>query len=79
MDKSPQTARVRAVWELAAESAGWGKPLPQGRGIACLLGDTCCALVTEVAVQDDGTVEVHRVVSAVDCGIEVNPLTGCER
>jgi isoquinoline 1-oxidoreductase beta subunit len=74
-DKSPLTARVRAVLELAAENAGWGKPLPmgRGRGIACLLGDTCCAQVAEVSVRDDGTVEVHRVVSAVDCGIAVNP------
>jgi isoquinoline 1-oxidoreductase beta subunit len=74
-DKSPQTARVRTVLELAAESAGWGKPLPQGRGrgIACLLGDTCSAQVAEVSLQDDGTVKVHRVVSAVDCGIAVNP------
>jgi len=74
-DKLPETARVRAVLELAAENAGWGKPLPKGRGrgIACLLGDTCSAQVAEVSVQDDGTVEVHRVVSAVDCGIAVNP------
>jgi isoquinoline 1-oxidoreductase subunit beta len=74
-DKSPQTARVRAMLELAAVNAGWGKPLPpgRGRGIACRLGDTCSAQVAEVCVQDDGTVEVHRVVSAVDCGIAVNP------
>jgi isoquinoline 1-oxidoreductase subunit beta len=74
-DKLPETARVRAVLELAAENSGWGKPLPKGRGrgIACLLGDTCCAQVAEVSVQDDGTIEVLRVVSAVDCGIAVNP------
>jgi isoquinoline 1-oxidoreductase beta subunit len=74
-DKSPQTARVRAVLERAAESAGWGKPLPEGRGrgIACLSGDSCNAQVAEVSVDDDGTVQVHRVVSAVDCGIAVNP------
>lgn len=74
-DKSPETTRVRAVLQLAAENAGWHKPLPKGRGrgIACLLGDTCSAQVAEVSVQDDGTVEVHRVVSAVDCGIAVNP------
>jgi isoquinoline 1-oxidoreductase subunit beta len=74
-DKSPETARVRTVLQLAAENAGWGKPLPKGRarGIACLLGDTCSAQVAEVSVRDDGTVEVHRVVSAVDCGIAVNP------
>lgn len=75
VDKSPQTARVRAVLKLAAESAGWGKPVPKGRGrgLACLFGDTCSAQVAEVSVDDDGTVHVLQVVSAVDCGIAVNP------
>jgi isoquinoline 1-oxidoreductase beta subunit len=74
-DKSPETARVRAVLQLAAESAGWGKPLPKGRGrgIACRVGGSYSAQVAEVSVDDDGTVQVHRVVSAVDCGIAVNP------
>ena len=74
-DKSPETVRVRAVLELAAERADWGKPLPKGRGrgIACRLGGSCSAQVAEVSVKDDGTVEVHRVVSAVDCGVAVNP------
>jgi isoquinoline 1-oxidoreductase beta subunit len=74
-DKSPETVRLRAVLELAAESAGWGKPLPKGRGrgIACRLGGSYSAQVAEVSVDEDGTVQVHRVVSAVDCGIAVNP------
>ena len=74
-DKSSETARVRAVLELAAERAGWGKPLPRGRGrgIACRSGETCSAQVAEVSVDDDGTVQVLRVVAAVDCGIAVNP------
>ena len=73
--KSPQAARLRAVLELAAKSAGWGKPWPKGRGrgLACRFGDSCSAQVAEVSVDDEGTVEVHRVVSAVDCGIAVNP------
>jgi isoquinoline 1-oxidoreductase beta subunit len=55
--------------------AGWGKPLPKGRGrgLACRFGDSCSAQVAEVSVDDEGTVQVHRVVSAVDCGIAVNP------
>jgi isoquinoline 1-oxidoreductase beta subunit len=75
VDKSPQTARVRAVLERAAESAGWGKTLPKGRGrgIACRSGDSCNAQVAEVSVKDDGTVKVHRIVSVIDCGIAVNP------
>ena len=74
-EKSSETARVRAVLELAAERAGWGKPLPKGkgRGIACRVGGSCSAQVAEVSVEDDGTVHVLRVVSAVDCGIAVNP------
>ncbi|HET7206069.1 MAG TPA: xanthine dehydrogenase family protein molybdopterin-binding subunit [Terriglobales bacterium] len=74
-DKSPETVRLRRVLELAAESSGWGKPLPKkhGRGIACRLGGSYNAQVAEVYVDDDGTVQVLRMVSAVDCGIAVNP------
>jgi isoquinoline 1-oxidoreductase subunit beta len=34
-----------------------------------------CAEVAEVSVTPDGTVRVHRVVCAVDCGPVVNPDT----
>jgi isoquinoline 1-oxidoreductase subunit beta len=72
---SPNTERLRRVLELVAEKAGWGKPLPKGhgRGIACRSGETCSAQVAEVSVDDGGTVQVLRVVAAVDCGIAVNP------
>ena len=72
---SPNTARLRRGLELVAEKAGWGKPLPKGhgRGIACRSGETCSAQVAEVSVDDGGTVQVLRVVAAVDCGIAVNP------
>jgi len=75
VDKSPETARLGAVLHLAAESAAWGKPLPKGRGrgIACRVGGSCSAQVAEVFVEDDGTVQVLRIVSVVDCGIAVNP------
>jgi isoquinoline 1-oxidoreductase subunit beta len=74
-DKSPQTTRLRRVLELAAENSGWGKTQSKGTGlgIACRCGATCSAQVAEVSVDDDGTVQVRRVVSAVDCGIAVNP------
>ena len=70
------TRRFRAVLQMAAERSGWGTSLPagQGRGIAC-----CCsfgsyiAYVAEVSVEQDGTVHVRRIVSAVDCGTAVNP------
>ena len=70
--------RHRRTLELAAEKAGWGSPLPagQGRGIALAeWAPTTCAQVAEVSVAPDGTVRVHRVVYAVDCGPVVNPDT----
>jgi isoquinoline 1-oxidoreductase subunit beta len=76
LDKSP---RAKAVLELAAEKAGWGKPLPprSGRGIALLhaFGETYIAEVAEVSVSKEGNVRVQRVVCAVDCGTIVNPDT----
>ena len=67
--------RMLGVLELAAEKAGWGKPLPAGRfrGVAVVdnLG-SFNAQVAEISI-DKGKVRVHRVVCAVDCGYVVNP------
>jgi isoquinoline 1-oxidoreductase beta subunit len=67
------TGRLKSALQLAAEKAGWGKPLPktQGRGIA----GTCygyVAAVAEVSVSRSGF-EVHRLVCAVNCGRAINP------
>ena len=70
------TGRLRAVLDLAAARAGWGKPLPpgRGRGIACnFTFGSYAAHVAEVSVDERGAVEVHRLVAAVDCGTAVNP------
>jgi isoquinoline 1-oxidoreductase beta subunit len=64
--------------ELAATKAGWGTPLPAGRARGIAIAEwepTTCAEVAEVSVDPDGTVRVHRVVCAVDCGPVVNPDT----
>jgi isoquinoline 1-oxidoreductase beta subunit len=69
-------ARALAALDLAAERAGWGDPLPpgRGRGIAlCRHSETWVAEVAAVAVDRDGALTVERVVCAVDCGIVVNP------
>jgi isoquinoline 1-oxidoreductase beta subunit len=69
--------RARRVLETVAEKAGWGKAIPKGeaRGIAqhaCF--GTWSAQVAEISVnKKDGTIKVHRVVAAVDCGPVVNP------
>ncbi|HKC51410.1 MAG TPA: xanthine dehydrogenase family protein molybdopterin-binding subunit [Myxococcota bacterium] len=71
--------RARAVLDLAAKAAGWGSPLPagRGRGVALLYSewDTYVAQIAEVEVSKKGEVRVHRVVCAVDCGTVINPDT----
>jgi isoquinoline 1-oxidoreductase beta subunit len=66
------------VLDLAAEKAGWGKPLPQGRarGIAMMEAfGSILAQVTEVSVASTGAVKVHRLVCTVDTGWVINPDT----
>jgi isoquinoline 1-oxidoreductase subunit beta len=70
--------RHLAVLDAAATRAGWESPPRPGvfRGIA--LNEACgsiCAQVVEASVSDAGKVRVHRVISAIDCGHVVNPLT----
>src|SRR6267142_666727 len=75
LDKSP---RARAVLDLAAEKAGWGRTLPKGSGLGVSLQfvfGSYMALVAEVEVTKAGTVRVRRVVCAADIGTVVNPDT----
>jgi isoquinoline 1-oxidoreductase subunit beta len=76
-EKEPplDTARLKGVLQLAADKAGWGKPLPkgQGRGIAAFYSfDSYTAAVAEVSVKN-GAVKLERLVYAVDCGRPINP------
>ncbi len=77
LQKSPRTL---AVLNLAAEKAGWGRPLKPvagrkvGRGVSTQFAfGSYMAQVAEVSVGADGDVRVHRVVCAVDCGQNINP------
>lgn len=68
--------RHAAVLKLAAERAGWSRPPPAGRVRGLALHESFksyVAQVAEVAVRDDGSFKVERVVCAVDCGLAVNP------
>ncbi|MDR7307995.1 molybdopterin cofactor-binding domain-containing protein [Rhodoferax saidenbachensis] len=74
LDKQPRFANVL---KLAADKAGWGKPLPAGRsrGIALMEGyDTYMAQVAEISLEG-GAVKVHKVTVAADLGRMVNPDT----
>ncbi len=67
--------RHAGVLRLAAEQAGWGRPLPAGRHMGVAVAEsfgTYVAQIAEVSVVN-GAPKVHRVVCAVDCGVAVNP------
>jgi isoquinoline 1-oxidoreductase beta subunit len=75
LEKSP---RAKAVLDLAAEKADWGKPLAPGLGRGISLQHafgSYLAQIAEVEVAKNGAVRVRRVVCAVDCGTVVNPDT----
>jgi isoquinoline 1-oxidoreductase beta subunit len=70
--------RHLGVLELAAQKAGWGKPLPQGRARGIAVHESFgswIAQVAEVSISKDNKVSVHRVVCSIDCGRVVNPDT----
>ena len=69
-----------AVLNAAAEKSGWGTPAADingqkvFRGLAQTHGfGSYVAACAEVSVSSDGTVKVHRIVAATDCGHSVNP------
>ncbi|GAB3347133.1 xanthine dehydrogenase family protein molybdopterin-binding subunit [Lysobacter tyrosinilyticus] len=77
LEKHP---RHLGVLNLAAEKAGWGKPLKKGRARGIAVHESFgsyVAQVAEVSLEDSPqgrrSIRVHRVVCAVDCGIAVNP------
>lgn len=75
-DQAENTQKLRGVLKLAAEKSGWAQPPApgHGRGIASFqFGGTYVAQVAEVSVDQAGTLRIHRVVAAVDCGLAVNP------
>jgi isoquinoline 1-oxidoreductase beta subunit len=70
--------KALAVLDAVARKANWDAPLPAGvfRGISYEHGyDAYCAQVVEATVDDKGSLKVHRVVTALDPGYVVNPLT----
>ena len=76
---SLNTARARATIEAATEAAGWGRKLPEGRGLGLaffLSHSGHIAEVAEVSVEGKN-ITVHDVWVAADVGQAVN-LSGLE-
>jgi isoquinoline 1-oxidoreductase beta subunit len=68
--------RMLNVLELAAGKANWGSTLESGRGRGismCEQRGTYIAQVAEVSVDSDNSFSVDRVVTAIDCGLAINP------
>ena len=79
LEKNP---RMRAALDLAVSKSGWGQPLAArnggrvGRGVCAQAAfGSYIATVAEVEVDAAGDVRIHRIVSAVDTGVAVNPDT----
>ena len=74
------TGRAAGVVRLAAEKAGWGRPMPAGRGLGLAFYFSHAGHVAEVAdvsVDAGKKIKVHRVTVAADVGPIVN-LSGAE-
>jgi isoquinoline 1-oxidoreductase beta subunit len=69
-----QGLRQRAVLDLAAQKANWGKaPADRFQGIATTEGfGSIVASVVEISMKER-TVVIHRIVTAIDCGVAVHP------
>jgi isoquinoline 1-oxidoreductase beta subunit len=73
LEKQP---RLQGVLKLAAEKAGWGKPLGEGRFRGIAVHESFysyVAQVAEIVLTSDGAPQVKKVCAAIDCGLAVNP------
>ncbi len=70
-----QHPRHLAALELAAEQAGWGKPLGNGRARGIAVHESFGTVVAQVAevTRTGQSYKLDRVVCTVDCGVAVNP------
>jgi isoquinoline 1-oxidoreductase beta subunit len=68
--------RHLGVVNLAAEKSGWGTPLPAGRARGIAMHESFGSFVAHVAEVSltNGAIRVHKVTTAIDCGVAVNPL-----
>lgn len=74
------TGRAAAVIKLAAEKAGWGRDMPEGRGLGLSFYFSHAghvAEVAEVSVDVKRNIKVHKVTVAADVGPIIN-MSGAE-
>ena len=72
----PLASRGLAVLNQAASLGNWGTSLPSGhaQGLAFSVGfGSLVAEVVEISQPAAGSIKVHKVACAIDCGTAVNP------
>lgn len=68
--------RLLAVLDAAAQLAGWGQPLAVGRAQGLALHASFGSIVAQVAEVSQpaaGSLKIHRISCAIDCGTAINP------
>jgi isoquinoline 1-oxidoreductase beta subunit len=77
LSKNP---RLLATMQLAAEKAGWGKPLPAGHFQGVATGGGSGSLSTQIEISiEKGKVKVHRIVTAVAIAARSSTAAPCNR
>jgi isoquinoline 1-oxidoreductase beta subunit len=69
------SAKMKAVLNLATESAGWGRSRSRGEGQGFAITHTnnaYVAIVADVTVSQGGELAITRLTAAVDCGQIIN-------
>ncbi len=77
-DRALNTGRAAAVIKLAAEKAGWGRPLQAGRALGLAFYFSHAghfAEIADVSVTPAKKLTVHKVTVAADIGPVLNPST----
>jgi isoquinoline 1-oxidoreductase beta subunit len=72
-----ETGRLATVLKKVAAEIGWGRAMPQGRGLGLACHFTFggyAAHAIEVGVSGKGELTIERIVCAVDLGRPINPL-----
>jgi isoquinoline 1-oxidoreductase subunit beta len=68
--------RTLKVLELVVEKSAWGAPLPQGVGRGIMVENafgSFLSVVCEAEVAPGGSIQLRRLVAALDCGQVINP------
>ncbi|TXG34684.1 xanthine dehydrogenase family protein molybdopterin-binding subunit [Seonamhaeicola maritimus] len=71
------TAKLKHVLKTTAKNAGYGKPLPEGHAIGLAVHYSFyshLAAAVEVSITD-GSLKVHKINMAIDCGTAINKDT----